>query len=129
MPDVLEIRDLSVSYAASRVLESVDLTVAEGEVLALLGPSGSGKSTLLNAIAGFLPVQAGTILLGGRRVATPGRADPPERRDIAFVFQDYGLWPHLNAARHRRVPAAPPWRTPRRCPVAGARHPRPARYR
>ena len=97
MPDILEIRDLAVSYSAGRVLEAVELRVAEGEVLALLGPSGSGKSTLLNAIAGFLPVQAGTILLGGRPVAAPGRADPPEQRDIAFVFQDYGLWPHLNA--------------------------------
>lgn len=97
MPDALEVHGLSVSYAATPVLDSVDLTVAQGEVLALLGPSGSGKSTLLNAVAGFLPIQAGTILLDGRRVAAAGRADPPERREIAFVFQDYGLWPHLSA--------------------------------
>jgi ABC-type sugar transport system ATPase subunit len=95
--DVLELRDLSLSYGSTPVLHSVSLSVAGGELLALLGPSGSGKSTLLNAVAGFLPVRTGEIFLGQRRVATAARAEPPERRDIAFVFQDYGLWPHLAA--------------------------------
>jgi iron(III) transport system ATP-binding protein len=97
MPDVLRLRDLSLAYAATPVLDSVNLTVAEGEVLALLGPSGSGKSTLLNAVAGFLPLRAGEIFLRQRRVATAGSAEPPEKREIALVFQDYGLWPHLTA--------------------------------
>jgi iron(III) transport system ATP-binding protein len=95
--NILELRDLSIAYGSTLALDALGLTVADGEVLALLGPSGSGKSTLLNAVAGFLPVRRGEILLAGRRVATPGRAEPPERRDIAFVFQDYGLWPHLTA--------------------------------
>ena len=86
-----------MAYGTITVLDSVDLSVAKGEVLALLGPSGSGKSTLLNAIAGFVPVESGEITLGTRLVAAPNRADPPERRDMAFVFQDYGLWPHLTA--------------------------------
>ena len=86
-----------MAYGTITVLDSVDLSVAKGEVLALLGPSGSGKSTLLNAIAGFVPVESGEIILGTRLVAAPNRADPPERRDMAFVFQDYGLWPHLTA--------------------------------
>jgi ABC-type Fe3+/spermidine/putrescine transport system ATPase subunit len=97
MADVLQLRDLSLAYAATPVLDSVNLTVAEGEVLALLGPSGSGKSTLLNAVAGFLPLRAGEIFLRQRRVATAGSAEPPEKREIALVFQDYGLWPHLTA--------------------------------
>jgi ABC-type sugar transport system ATPase subunit len=95
--NILELRDLSIGYGSTAVLEALDLSVGEGEVLALLGPSGSGKSTLLNAVAGFLPIRRGEILLSGRCVATPARAVPPERRDIAFVFQDYGLWPHLTA--------------------------------
>ena len=97
MADVLQLRDVSLAYAATSVLDSVNLTVAEGEVLALLGPSGSGKSTLLNAVAGFLPLFSGEIFLRQRRVATAGSAEPPEKREIALVFQDYGLWPHLTA--------------------------------
>jgi ABC-type sugar transport system ATPase subunit len=97
MADVLQLRDLSLAYAATLVLDSVNLTVAEGEVLALLGPSGSGKSTLLNAVAGFLPLRSGEIFLRQRRVATVRWAEPPEKREIALVFQDYGLWPHLTA--------------------------------
>jgi ABC-type Fe3+/spermidine/putrescine transport system ATPase subunit len=97
MADVLQLRDLSLAYAVTLALDSVNLTVAEGEVLALLGPSGSGKSTLLNAIAGFLPLRSGEIFLRQRRVATAGSAEPPEKREIALVFQDYGLWPHLTA--------------------------------
>jgi iron(III) transport system ATP-binding protein len=86
-----------VAYGTTMVLHSVDLSIAKGEVLALLGPSGSGKSTLLNAIAGFVQIHSGEIALGPRVVAAPQRADPPERRDIAVVFQDYGLWPHMTA--------------------------------
>jgi iron(III) transport system ATP-binding protein len=97
VPNVLELRDLSIAYGSTPVLNSVNLTVREGEVVALLGPSGSGKSTLLNAVAGFLPINSGEVLLAGRTVAAPGHTKPPERRDIAFVFQDYGLWPHLTA--------------------------------
>jgi len=97
MTDALQLRDLSLAYATTLALDSVNLTVAEGEVLALLGPSGSGKSTLLNAIAGFLPLRSGEIFLRQRRVATAGSAEPPEKREIALVFQDYGLWPHLTA--------------------------------
>ncbi len=97
MPDALDVRGLTVAYGSTTVLDSVNLSVAESEVLALLGPSGSGKSTLLNAIAGFISVRSGEIILGTSLVATPNRADPPERREVAFVFQDYGLWPHLTA--------------------------------
>jgi iron(III) transport system ATP-binding protein len=95
--NLLELRDLSIRYGSTQVLNSLNLTVGDGEIVALLGPSGSGKSTLLNAIAGFLPIFGGEILLAGRTVATRRHAEPPERRDIAFVFQDYGLWPHLTA--------------------------------
>ena len=97
MPDALNVRGLTVAYGPTTVLDAVNLSVGEGEVLALLGPSGSGKSTLLNAIAGFISIRSGEITLGTRLVATPNRADPPERREVAFVFQDYGLWPHLTA--------------------------------
>lgn len=77
------------------VLE-VDLEVPQGEVLVLLGASGSGKSTLLNLVAGLLLPEAGRVFLGGRDVTRL----PPERREVAYVFQDLGLWPHLTALEH-----------------------------
>jgi iron(III) transport system ATP-binding protein len=74
----------------------VDLEVAEGEILVLLGASGSGKSTLLNLVAGLLLPDAGEVYLGGR----PATRLPPEARGVAYVFQDLGLWPHLTALEH-----------------------------
>ncbi len=109
----LETRALSVAYNGSPVLEGIDLSVSPGETLVLLGPSGSGKTTFLHAVAGFLPVASGEIRIAGRPVSAPGRMVPPERREIAVVFQHYALWPHLTALetvayplRRRGRPAA-----------------------
>ncbi|MEJ7832917.1 MAG: ABC transporter ATP-binding protein, partial [Nocardioides sp.] len=88
---------LYVSYAGVPALSDVHLSVAAGEMLALLGPSGSGKSTLLHTVAGFHPPSAGEIWLAGQRVASPETGAPPERRGVAMVFQNYALWPHLTA--------------------------------
>jgi ABC-type Fe3+/spermidine/putrescine transport system ATPase subunit len=94
---VLELADLTVAYGSVTAVDRVSLVVWAGEVVALLGPSGSGKSTLLNAVAGFLAPGNGTIRMRSRVVAEPGRAEPPERRDVGVVFQNYALWPHLSA--------------------------------
>ncbi|MDX6205634.1 MAG: iron(III) transport system ATP-binding protein [Frankiales bacterium] len=101
----LEVQDLVVRYGATPALSGISLTVAAGEVVALLGPSGSGKSSLLHAVAGFLSPTAGLIRLGGRLVAEPSRTEPPERRDLAMVFQSSALWPHLNALDTVAYPA------------------------
>jgi iron(III) transport system ATP-binding protein len=93
----LEVTSLVVEYDGTTALRGVSLSVAPGEVLALLGPSGSGKSTLLHAVAGFLVPRAGTVRLGGRTVVGDVPSVPPERRDLAVVFQNYALWPHLSA--------------------------------
>jgi ABC-type Fe3+/spermidine/putrescine transport system ATPase subunit len=93
----LEVVDLEVAYGSTLALRGVGLAVGRGEVLALLGPSGSGKSTLLHAVAGFLEPRSGSIRLGGTTVAGSVRPVPPERRDVAVVFQHYALWPHLTA--------------------------------
>jgi thiamine transport system ATP-binding protein len=86
----LDVRDVSVAFDGTSVLDRIDLTVAGGEVLALLGPSGSGKSTLLRVIAGLLMPDAGRVLLDGRDITTK----PTHRRGIGMVFQDEQLFPH-----------------------------------
>jgi ABC-type Fe3+/spermidine/putrescine transport system ATPase subunit len=97
-PDlVLELVELTVAYGPVTALDRVSLVVPPGEVVALLGPSGSGKSTMLNAVAGFLAPSGGIIRLHQRVVADASRAEPPERRDVGVVFQNYALWPHLTA--------------------------------
>jgi ABC-type sugar transport system ATPase subunit len=95
--DGLTVRGLSVSYDGAPALSDVHLSVEPGEMLALLGPSGSGKSTLLHTIAGFHPPHAGEVWIGGKRVASPQGGEPPERRQVAMVFQNYALWPHVTA--------------------------------
>lgn len=93
----LAIRGLCHRYGPTAVLSGVDLEVAAGEIHGLVGPSGSGKSTLLRLIAGLEAVQAGRIEVAGRLVAAPGASLAPERRGVGFVFQDYALFPHLDA--------------------------------
>ena len=91
-------RNVTVGYGpGSLVIPELDLEVDRGEMVALLGPSGSGKTTILSVIAGFLRARSGEIEVGGRLVAGPDRHEPPERRDLAVVFQGYALWPHMNA--------------------------------
>jgi iron(III) transport system ATP-binding protein len=95
--DAVRVLGLSVSYDDTPALSDVHLSVAPGEVVALLGPSGSGKTTLLHTVAGFHLPTAGEVWLNGVRVGAPGHAVPPERRGVAMVFQNYALWPHLTA--------------------------------
>ncbi len=79
-------------------LDGVDLAWPRGGTVAILGPSGSGKTTLLRLLAGFEAPDAGALFLDGRCVAEPGRVIvPPERRAIAFAFQEPALMPHLDA--------------------------------
>lgn len=94
---LLQLRNVGVDYGPTRALDGVDLTIAEGETAALLGPSGAGKTTLINAVAGFVPLTEGQIEIAGRIVSTPRSTVPPERREVGVVFQNYALWPHMDA--------------------------------
>ncbi len=95
---VLECRGLRVNRGRTEVLRGVDLEVAPGEVVGLLGESGSGKSTLLSTIAGFVRPSAGEVWLEGRVVSSPRLSVASERRALGVVFQGTALWPHLTAA-------------------------------
>jgi len=92
-------------------VKNLDLTAGEGELLVLLGPSGCGKSTTLRMIAGLEELSSGTISIGGRVVASERESVHPKDRDIAMVFQNYALYPHMTveqnmafALKMRRVP-------------------------
>ncbi|MGI8870416.1 MAG: ABC transporter ATP-binding protein [Mycobacteriales bacterium] len=91
----LRCRRLSVAYDGQLAVRDLDLDARPGEIVALLGPSGSGKSTLLQAIAGLVRLSAGAIWVAGRLVADRATSEPPERRDVGMVFQNFALWPHL----------------------------------
>ncbi|CAN5566701.1 sn-glycerol-3-phosphate ABC transporter ATP-binding protein UgpC [soil metagenome] len=88
----VELRSFKKSYGAVDILHGVDLTIAEGEFVALVGPSGCGKSTMLRMIAGLEDITSGELLLDGKVVNTRS----PKERNIAMVFQNYALYPHMS---------------------------------
>ncbi|WP_130176307.1 ABC transporter ATP-binding protein [Cryobacterium sp. SO1] len=85
-------------------LDAIDLSIADGEFVALVGPSGSGKTTLLRAIAGFLTPTRGSILLDDTVVADSRRSVEPERRGLGMVFQQHAVWPHWSVERNIAYP-------------------------
>jgi ABC-type Fe3+/spermidine/putrescine transport system ATPase subunit len=94
---MLELRAISKTWKPARgesrsLLRGLDLQVAAGETVAVLGPSGSGKSTLLKIIAGLEAPDAGQVWLDGRDIS----ALPPHRRQCGLLFQDFALFPHLS---------------------------------
>jgi ABC-type Fe3+/spermidine/putrescine transport system ATPase subunit len=87
----IEVVGLRAGYGATVVVNGVDLSVAPGEFVAILGSSGCGKTTMLRTIAGFQKAFAGRVRSFGRDMTDL----PPEQRDVAMVFQSYALWPHM----------------------------------
>lgn len=96
---MLNISQLRRHYGSSVALDNLDLTLETGRVLAVLGPSGCGKSTLLKLISGLEDPDHGEIHINGELIARPGFSLAPEHRPINMVFQDYALWPHMNARK------------------------------
>ena len=90
MPTV-SFEHVSKRFGDVTVVEEFDLTVDDGELVALVGGSGSGKSTILRLLAGLESVTTGTIRIDGRDIT----ALPARERDVAMVFQDYALYPHM----------------------------------
>src|SRR6476619_2299014 len=88
----VELRNVTKQYANAEVIHGIDLQVADGEFIVIVGPSGCGKSTLLRMVAGLETITAGEIVIGDRVV---NRLEPKDR-DIAMVFQNYALYPHMS---------------------------------
>ncbi len=108
---MIELENASVHHAGSALLSGVTLRLGN-ERMALIGPSGAGKSTLLRAVLGLEPLSQGLVRIGGR-IATDAShiVIAPDARNIAMVFQDLALWPHLSVSGNlafglcaRRVP-------------------------
>ncbi len=87
--------DVSRRYGDIYALRDFNLDIAPGEVVCLLGPSGCGKTTLLRITSGIEKPSAGRLLINDREVAGPDRFEPPERRNVGLMFQDFALFPHL----------------------------------
>jgi multiple sugar transport system ATP-binding protein len=87
----VELRQVRKAFGSTEVVHGVDISIAHGEFVVLVGPSGCGKSTLLRMIAGLEEITSGEIRIGDRVV----NSIPPKQRDIAMVFQNYALYPHM----------------------------------
>ncbi|MFG1343391.1 ABC transporter ATP-binding protein [Xanthobacter autotrophicus DSM 431] len=95
MSDVV-LQSIVKRYDGTTAVDNVSLTIAEGELVALLGPSGCGKTTTLRMIGGFIPVTEGRILVGGRDLTQL----PPNKRNMGFGFQNYALFPHMSVGEN-----------------------------
>jgi len=92
---LVEVSGVVKRFGTNTVLDGIDLTVEEHEVVCLIGASGSGKSTLLRCINGLDAVQGGTITVDGRRVIQDDIKLNRLRRDVGIVFQAFNLFPHM----------------------------------
>ena len=101
---MIEIKQLAKRFGAQVILDGVDLTVQEGETMALLGPSGTGKSVLLKHIIGLIRPDAGEVIVDGQNVATLGRKELSALRStIGYVFQNGALFDSMNVYENIRL--------------------------
>ena len=96
----VQLVDVEKRYGDFLAVPKQSLTIEEGEFLVLLGPSGCGKTTTMRMIAGLEDITSGDLMIGGERANNK----PPKDRDIAMVFQNYGLYPHMTVAQNIGYP-------------------------
>ncbi|WP_131798334.1 ABC transporter ATP-binding protein, partial [Devosia elaeis] len=92
----VEIRNVAKSFGPTDIIRDINIEVPDGAFVVLVGPSGCGKSTLLRMIAGLEDIDKGEISIGGRVINDV----EPKHRDIAMVFQNYALYPHMTIAEN-----------------------------
>jgi polar amino acid transport system ATP-binding protein len=98
--NALELHGVTKSFGDHRVLNGIDLQVAEHDVVCVIGASGSGKSTLLRCINLLEPIDEGRIVVEGREVTAPDVEPNEVRRGIGIVFQAFNLFPHMTVLRN-----------------------------
>ena len=96
----IELKNINKSWGQFIAVDDFNLTISDNEFLVLLGPSGCGKTTTMRMIAGLEDASSGDILIDGRRV----NELEPKDRDVAMVFQSYGLYPNMNVYENIRFP-------------------------
>ncbi len=120
MTAALTLTGLRASYGTVPVLDALDLEVARGELVALLGASGCGKTTLLRIVAGLAPATHGTVQVGGTVVSDPKHRVPTRKRRVGLVFQEYALFPDLTVRDNVGfAPTAQPTHVDRLLALAG----------
>jgi len=92
--------EVSKRFGRATVVDRLNLSVEDGEMMVLLGPSGCGKTTSLRMLAGLETASGGSIYIAGRRV----NDIPPRDRDVAMVFQNYALYPHMTVEQNIGYP-------------------------
>ena len=97
---VVECTGATKRFNTAVAVDRVSFALKPGEILSILGPSGCGKTTMLRLIAGFEALDEGEVRVQGRLVSSPIDHEPPERRNVGMVFQDYALFPHLDVAQN-----------------------------
>jgi len=98
------LEEASKRFDAVNAVDSLSLTIGDGELLVLLGPTGAGKTTTLRLVAGLEIADTGRVLIGGQDVSTA----PIAERDVAFVFQQYSLYPHYSVYDNLAFPLRSP---------------------
>ncbi|HJX76809.1 amino acid ABC transporter ATP-binding protein [Glutamicibacter sp.] len=96
----IQVKDLRKSFGANEVLQGINLDVAEGEVVCVIGPSGSGKSTLLRCLNKLEEITAGKVVVDGFDVTDPKVDINEVRRHVGMVFQHFNLFPHMSVAEN-----------------------------
>lgn len=101
---MIQLQRVTKKFGETAALRDIDLTIEEGEFVAIVGPSGCGKTTLLRLLAGFTSPTSGEIRMGETILANASKVVPPEKRDIGLVFQKFALWPHMTVAEQIAFP-------------------------
>ena len=109
----LHLSNVYKSFGDVSVLNGIDLSVTEGEMVCLIGSSGSGKSTLLRCINLLEPIDNGEIILNGEDISVPGLDPQPVRQKIGLVFQSFNLFPHMTALENVMLAPRRIYRKPR----------------